>query len=67
MRITVTNFRRWFSRKLYLWSCYVYEDWHDVVIVSPDGELIEFCCYGDICGSWPASWGFTCSCEQDGN
>jgi hypothetical protein len=59
----VITFRRWLSRKLYLWSCRIFEDWHEVELTA-DGERIEFCCYGDFTGSWPERWEFSCSCEK---
>jgi hypothetical protein len=57
------SFRRWLSRKLYLWSCRIYEDWHEVELTA-GGQCIRFCCYGDFTGSWPERWEFSCSCEQ---
>jgi hypothetical protein len=60
----VISFRSWLSRKLYLWSCRIHEDWHEVELISSNGERIEFCCYGDFVGSWPEGWEFTCSCAQ---
>jgi hypothetical protein len=59
----VIGFRRWLSRKFYLWSCRIYEDWHEVELTSA-GERIRFCCYGDFTGSWPERWDFSCSCES---
>jgi hypothetical protein len=38
----VIGFRRWLSRKFYLWSCRIYEDWHEVELTSA-GERIRFC------------------------
>ena len=49
------SFRRWLSRKFYLWSCRIFEDWHEITLTSDGGERIEFCCYGDFTGSDP--WG----------
>lgn len=28
------EFRRWLSRKFYLWSCRIYEDWHEVELTA---------------------------------
>ncbi|KZS68256.1 hypothetical protein A4G28_26850 [Mycobacterium ostraviense] len=56
-------FRRWLSRKLYLLSCRIYEDWHEIELIA-DSERIRFCCYGDFTGSWPERWEFSCSCER---
>ena len=57
-------FRRWLSRQLYLLSCRTYEDWHEVALTADDGEAIRFACYGDLTGSWPERWQFSCSCED---
>lgn len=58
-------FRRWLSRRLYLWSCRIHEDWHEVELTATDsGERIRFCCYGDFTGYWTGRWEFSCSCEQ---
>lgn len=56
--------RRWLSRKFYLWSCRIWEDWHDVTLTSDTGERITFGCYGDLTGSWPDRWEFNCSCAD---
>jgi len=56
-------FRRWFSRQLYLLSCLIYEDWHEVELRNGD-ERIRFCCYGDFTGSWSDRWEFDCSCAH---
>lgn len=56
-------FRRWLSRQFYLWSCRIYEDWHEITLTSDTDEHIKFCCYGDFTGSWPERWEFSCSCE----
>lgn len=60
----IAPFRRWMSRKLYLWSCRIHEDWHEVELTTADGERIQFCCYGDFTGSWSERWVFSCSCER---
>lgn len=59
------TFRRWLSRKLYLWACRLGDDEHDIEVAGPGGERITFCCYGDFTGSWPDRWEFSCSCETD--
>lgn len=57
-------FRRWLSRRLYLWACRLGDDWHDVELISPASERITFSCYGDFTGSWSERWEFSCSCES---
>jgi hypothetical protein len=60
----LTPIRRWVARRLYMWSCEIYEDWHEVELTNVDGVKIQFCCYGDLTGSWPGDWEFSCSCES---
>ena len=57
--------RRWLSRNLYLYSCRIWEDWHEIELTGADGEVIRFCCYGDFTGSWSDRWEWTCSCAED--
>ena len=64
MDYAVLPFRQWLSRQLYLLSCRIHEDWHEIELTAKDGERIRFCCYGDFTGSWPDRWEFGCSCEQ---
>jgi hypothetical protein len=57
----MTAFKRWLSRKFYLWSCRLGDDWHDVQLIAGD-ERIHLCFYGDFTGPWPERWEFNCSC-----
>jgi hypothetical protein len=56
------KYRIW--RRLYLWLCAFYDDYHDITFTGPDGTRINFFCYGDFTGSWPDGWEFECSCED---